>query len=86
MKVLWSTAFGLALLAVGACSNNNGVASAGKETHISEFVEISNGLGRDVDCEAKVVIYSSTSNQGGVAVVPFIDVDPTFAKNKCGLE
>lgn len=59
---IMSTLFGMALLMVGACSQNNGQAVAQQENNLPDATKIgtSNGytIRRFVDCDAKTLIYT----------------------------
>lgn len=86
MKVLGSTIFGAMLLLVGACSQNNGAASAASENKNVEMATLiaetpNSYIRRFVDCRAKVVVYTQAS---AIAVVPANTVSSEFMRVQCG--
>lgn len=67
-KKLSSVMFGLALLAIGACSQNNGNAVAQQNLSVAKDIGDSNGytIRRFADCDAKTFVYTVN---GAISVV-----------------
>lgn len=84
---IMSTLFGMALLMVGACSQNNGQAVAQQENNLPFAKEIgdSNGyiIRRFVDCDAKTFVYTVN---GAISVVTARELNgdgTTYLYNMC---
>lgn len=87
---IMSTLFGMALLMVGACSQNNGQASANQHPDknelnslpIVEYIADSRGsyIQRFVDCEADVTLYIQSN---GITAIPNSSVNQEFVKKHC---
>lgn len=90
VKFIGSLAFGLALILAGCFAQSNGSAEAGDVAFVGGGIKfekvvenVTTDVFRFVDCDASVVGYYT---HRGMSVIPASEVDPTFMKNKCGLQ